>query len=129
MRNARFTAQIVVLVLQIYFFVQTLLLHTTGSAVFPFKPIGDGWTSMKFTLMVVLFCEIFALADAILALLSRRSIYGFAYLALLLINAYLFRTMAYYSTAGTVVCMILYTVLFVLRINRMIAHFVSDPYL
>ncbi len=125
MKSVRFTTQIIVLLLQIYFFIETLLLHTVGHAFFPFKPIESGWISMIFTLLIVLGCEIFGLIDALLAVLSKRSLYRFIYLALVLVNALLFVNFAYYSTPGTVVCLSFYAVLFLLRISHMVANFTS----
>ena len=115
MNNVRLTAQIVAILLQIYFFIQTILFLACGFAIFPFKPIEDAWLSMIFTLLIVAACELASLTEGILLAISTRSIYSYAYVALSAIVAVLFMKLAYYSTAGTVVCLSLYSILFVWR--------------
>ena len=115
MSNTRLTAQIVAILLQIYFFIQTILFLACGHAIFPFKPIEDAWLSMIFTLLIVAACELASLTEGILQVIMKRSILSYAYVALTVIVMVLFMKFAYYSTPGTVVCLSLYGALFVWR--------------
>ena len=115
MNNVRLTAQIVAISLQIYFFIQTILFLACGYAIFPFKPIESAWLSMVFTFFIVIACEIFALTEGILLVISTRSICSYAYVAATVIIAAVFLRFSYYNTPGTVISLSLYSALFIWR--------------
>ena len=80
------------------------------------EPVSSGWFSMLFTLVIVVGCEVISFLDAFLFVISKRNKYSVIYLILVILNALLFMTLAYYSMPGTVICLISYGVLFILRI-------------
>ena len=118
----RLSIQVIALFLQIYFIVETVRLHTCGYVLFMGKPIGNEWFSMLFTLLTVVACEMISIAEAIIFTITRINIYSIAYIALVIVNAVLFMTMAYYSMVGTIICLSFYGVLFVIRVVNLILN-------
>ena len=121
MKLIRLPIQITALILQIYFAVQTIFIHTCGHAFFGGRPVGSAWYSVLFTLVIVAICEVLSLIDVILFIISKRSKYSVVYASLFAVNALGFMTAAYYSSIGTVVCMTIYALLFVLRVANLIS--------
>ena len=122
MKIARLPIQVIAILLQIYFIVETIRLHTCGYVVYMGEPIESSWFSMLFTLVIVTGCEILSLIDAILFVISKKKAYSIIYLLLVVLNAFLFMTMAYYSDVGTMICMSFYALLFVLRIINFVRN-------
>ncbi len=125
MKIARLPIQVIALLLQIYFFVETIRLNICGYVIYMGEPIESAWFSMLFTLLVVIACEVVSLVDAILFVVSKTNTYSILYLVLVIINAALFMTMAYYSDVGTTICLAFYAILFVLRIINLILNSVE----
>lgn len=121
----RLPLQITALLLQIYFVIETIRLYACGYVVYMGEPIENGWFSLLFTLIVVVACEVFSVADAILFVIFKKNVYSKIYLGLVITNACFFMTMAYYSTAGTVICLSFYAILFVLRILNLLFNIVD----
>lgn len=125
MEKIRLPIQVIALFLQTYFFIETIRLYVCGYVMYMGNPIENAWYSMLFTLLVVVVCEFFSLRDAILFFASKKNRYSKIYLALIILNACLFMSLAYYSTIGTVVCLSFYSVLFVIRVINLILNFVD----
>lgn len=122
---ARIPVQIIAILLQIYFIVETIRLYLYGYVMYMGEPIESAWFSMLFTLCVVVVCEVVSLVDAILFIKSKKSVYSKIYLTLVIVNAVFFMTMAYYSVIGTTVCMSVYAVLFVARIVNLVLNVID----
>lgn len=120
MKNARLPLQILALFLHVRFAMETLRLHLRGYVIFFGETNDDAWTAMLATLAIVTVCETISLVEAILFAASTQTKYAKAYLVMVVINAGLFITMAYYTTPGTVVCMASYAVLLVLRVINLV---------
>ena len=125
MKYIRLPIQVIALLLQIYYFIETIRLYTCGYVVYGGKPIESSWFSLLFTLLVVFACEILSFADAVLLLVSKRNIYNFIYLAATVENAFLFMGLAYYSTVGTIVCISFYALLFIARIVNLVLNLIQ----
>ncbi|MBQ7357400.1 MAG: hypothetical protein IJW65_01550 [Clostridia bacterium] len=125
MKIARIPVQIIAILLQIYFIVETIRLYLYGYVMYMGEPIESAWFSMLFTLCVVVVCEVVSLVDAILFIKSKKSVYSKIYLTLVIVNAVFFMTMAYYSVIGTTVCMSVYAVLFVARIVNLVLNVID----
>lgn len=121
----RLPFQIIALLFQIYFIVETIRLHFSGYVMCMGEPIESAWFSMLFTLLVVVACEVVSFIDAILFINLKKNLYSKIYLALVITNACCFMTMAYYSTVGTAICLSFYAVLFVLRVINLIMNFID----
>lgn len=115
-KKLRLPLQIIAILLQVYFIIETARLYTCGYVMFMGEPVGPGWFSMLFTLVIVVGCEVISFLDAFLFVISKRNKYSVIYLMLVILNALLFMTLAYYSMPGTVICLVYYAVLFILRI-------------
>ena len=89
------------------------------------EPIENAWFAMLFTLLVVVACEIVALIDGVLLLIAKPSAYSIVYFILILFNAFVFMTCAYYTTPGTILCMIIYAILFIARIANVILNLIN----
>lgn len=122
---ARIPVQIIAILLQIYFIVETIRLYLYGYVMYMGEPIESAWFSMLFTLCVVVVCEVVSLVYAILFIKSKKSVYSKIYLTLVIVNAVFFMTMAYYSVIGTTVCMSVYAVLFVARIVNLVLNVID----
>lgn len=125
MKIARLPIQTVALLLQIYFIVETVRLYACGYVMYMGEPIESAWFSMLFTLLVVVACEAVSLVDAIFFIKTKHTWYAKIYLMLLITNACMFMTMAYYSTVGTTVCLSFYAGLFLLRILNLVLNMVD----
>ena len=121
----RFPFQIIALLLQIYFIVETIRLYFCGYVMYMGEPIESAWFSMLFTLLVVIACEVVSFIDAILFVSFKKNKYSKIYLTLVIVNACCFMTMAYYNTVGTTICLSLYAVLFILRVINVIVNFID----
>ena len=122
MKIARLPVQVIAMLLQIYFIVETIRLYICGYVVYMGEPIESAWFSMLFTLLVVVACEVLSLIDAILFVRSKKNKYSKIYLVLVIINAFCFMTMAYYSVVGTTICLSFYAVIFILRIVNLVLN-------
>ena len=120
MKKLRLIIQVIALLLQVYFIVETVRLCIDGYAVYMGQPIESSWYSMLFTLIIVTACEVVSFVEAIIFNEMKKSKYSKLYLALVIVNGILFMTMAYYSTVGTTICMISYAVIFILRIVNLV---------
>ena len=116
MKIVRLPIQMIALLLQTYFIVETIHLYTRGYVTFMGTSVENVWFSLLFTLLVVVACEVVSFVDVVLFVASKHNVYSFIYLALFAINAICFMTLAYNSGFGTIFCMVLYAILFVLRI-------------
>ena len=121
----RLPLQIIALLLQIYFVIETIRLYACGYVVYMGEPIENGWFSLLFTLIVVVACEIFSVVDAILFVIFKKNLYSKIYLGLVIANSCFFMTMAYYNMVGTVICLSFYAILFVLRILNLLFNIVD----
>ena len=119
----RLPFQIIALLLQIYFIVETIRLYLCGYVMYMGEPIESAWFSMLFTLVVVVVCEVVSFIEAILFVSFKKNLYSKIYLALTIANACCFMTMAYYSTVGTTICLLCYAILFVLRVVNLVMNF------
>lgn len=122
MKIARLPMQILAILLQVYFFVQTAFFLLTGHCTYMGELVESSWASLLYTLLIVIGCEIVSLPEAILQIKSTRGPYRFVYFFIMLNNALTFLSMAYYTVPGTVLCMISYVVLFVLRIINLVKN-------
>ena len=122
MKIVRLPIQIMAILLQTYFIVETIHLYTRGYVTFMGAPIENAWFSLLFTLLVVVACEVISFVDAVLFVVSKHNVYSFLYLAIFKINAVCFMTLAYNSGVGTILCMVLYAILFVLRIVNFVLN-------
>ena len=122
MRIARLSMQALALLLQTYFIVETIRLYISGYVMYMGEPIESAWFSMLFTLLVVVACELISFVEGILFMITNQNIYSKIYFVLIFINAGAFMTMAYYSTVGTIICLSIYTALFVLRIVNLVSN-------
>ena len=118
----RLPFQALALLLQLYFIIETIRLYICGYVVYMGDPIESSWFSMLFTLIVVVACEVVSMLDAIMLVVIKRSKYSVVYLVLILINAFIFMSMAYYSAIGTIICLSSYAILFVLRIINLVLN-------
>ena len=118
----RLPFQVLALLLQLYFIIETIRLYICGYVVYMGEPIESSWFSMLFTLIVVVACEVVSMLDAIMFVAIKRSKYSVVYLVLILINAFIFMSMAYYSAIGTITCLSSYAILFVLRIINLVSN-------
>ena len=118
----RLPFQALALLLQLYFIIETIRLYICGYVVYMGDPIESSWFSMLFTLIVVVACEVVSMLDAIMFVVIKRSKYSVVYLVLILINAFIFMSMAYYSAIGTITCLSSYAILFVLRIINLVSN-------
>ena len=118
----RLPFQALALLLQLYFIIETIRLYICGYVVYMGDPIESSWFSMLFTLIVVVACEVVSMLDAIMFVVIKRSKYSVVYLVLILINAFIFMSMAYYSAIGTIICLSSYAILFVLRIINLVLN-------
>lgn len=125
MKYVRLPIQVTAILLQIYFFVETIRLYTNGYVMFLGTPVDSGFNSMLFLLLVVIACEVISFVEAILFVIAKRNIYPKLYMALLLVNAYIFCTMAFYDQTKTIICLSVYAVLFVFRIVNLILNSVA----
>jgi len=127
MKIARLPLQVLSLFLQVYFFIETVRLHAHGYVLYMGEPVESAWSSMLFTLLIVVACEIIAFADAGLYVISKHNFYSIFYLILIIINAVMFMEMAYYSTIGTTICLSFYAIVFVFRVVNLFLNFISIP--
>lgn len=129
MKIARLPMQILAILLQVYFFVQTVFLLVTGHCTYMGELQESSWGSMLYTLLIVIGCEMVSLPEAILQIKSTRGAYRRVYFFAMIGNAMLFLSLAYYTVPGTVLCMISYVVLFVLRIINLVRNSldIADP--
>lgn len=121
----RLPLQLLMLFLQTYFFIETVRLYLHGYIMYAGEPIENAWFAMLFTLLVVVACEIVAFIDGILFLISKPSAYSIVYFIMIIFNALVFITCAYYTTPGTILCMIIYGVLFIARILNLIFNLIN----
>ena len=119
----RLPLQIIALLLQFYFIVETIRLYCCGYVIYEGEPIESSWFSMLFTLLVVVACEVLSFVEAILFASFKKNVYSKIYLAFVIVNACCFMTMAYYSTPGTIICLSFYAILTVLRIVNLTFNF------
>ena len=116
MKLTRWFFQMASLFLQTRFFVETVRLYLHDYVIICGQEARNPFFAMLSTLLIVIACELVSLVDLVLFFESRKNKFRFVYLGLFLLNALFFMTMAYYSTAGTVVCMVSYGVLYVVRL-------------
>ena len=121
----RLPLQIIALLLQFYFIVETIRLYCCGYVTYMGDPVESSWFSMLFTLIVVAACEVVSFVEAIIFVRTKRNVYSKIYLALVIVNACCFMTMAYYSTLGTIICLLFYAILFVLRIINFVINLID----
>ena len=121
----RLPFQLIALLLQIYFITETIRLYVCGYVMYMGEPIESAWFSMLFTLLIVIACEIVSFVEAVLFVSFKHNLYSILYLMLIIANACCFMTMAYYSTVGTIICLSLYSILFVLRVVNLIMNFMD----
>ena len=112
MKIARLPIQIISILLQVYFFIETIRLHT----------VENTWSGMLFTLVVVAGCEVLSFVESILFVISKHNFHSFLYLAAVVVNAMLFMNLAYYTEMGTVVCIVSYSLLFAFRIINLVTN-------
>ena len=79
----RFPFQIIALLLQIYFIVETIRLYFCGYVMYMGEPIESAWFSMLFTLLVVVACEVVSFIEAILFANSKKNAYSKIYLVII----------------------------------------------
>ena len=115
MKIARLPFQLIALLLQSYFIVETI-------GMFVIEQTEEKWFSMLFTLLIVIACEVFSFIDILLFVISKHNKYSFINLAVFIINALLFMTVIYYSSVGTVIGLSFYVVLFVIRIVNLVLN-------
>ena len=72
----RFPFQIIALLLQIYFIVETIRLYFCGYVMYMGESIESAWFSMLFTLLVVIACEMVSFIDAILFVSFKKNKYS-----------------------------------------------------
>jgi len=131
MKFVRFPIQILSILLQLYFWIETIRLYTQGYVLFLGDPVENGWFALLTTLIIVIVCEFISFLEAMMFVVSTRSIvsahsiYSYIYLALVIINAIFFSTMIYYSSIGTYIGLTFYLILFVIRILNCIQNFVG----
>ena len=121
----RLPLQIIALLLQFYFIVETIRLYCCGYVMYEGEPIESSWFAMLFTLIVVVACEVLSFVEAILFASFKKNVYSKIYLALIIVNACCFMSMAYYSTLGTIICLSFYAILFVLRIINFVINLID----
>ena len=121
----RLPLQLLMLFLQTYFFIETLRLNLHGYIMYAGEPMENSWFAMLFTLLVVVACELLALADGVLLLITKPTVYNIVYFIIILFNAFVFTTCVYYTTVGTIFCMIIYAVLFIARILNLIFNLID----
>ena len=119
----RLPLQIIALLLQFYFIVETIRFYCCGYVMYEGEPIESSWYSMLFTLIVVTACEVVSFVEAILFASFKKNVYSKIYLALVIVNACCFMNMAYYSIPGTIICLSFYAILAVLRIVNLTFNF------
>ena len=118
-RFIRLPLQIIVIINQIIFFIETVRLFVHGYVVIWGQTVEQSWEAMLSTLMLVAICEVVSFLEAVLFFVSERCRHSLLYIAAVFFNAILFLTMAYYSyysEVGTVICIVSYFILFVFRI-------------
>ena len=118
----RLPLQLLMMFLQTYFFIETVRLYLYGYVMYAGEPIESSWFSMLFTLLVVTGCELVAFVESILLLASKQGKRRFLYFVMVLINAMVFVTCAYYTTVGTIVCLVFYLLLYLFRIVHLISN-------
>ena len=116
MKIVRMILQSIGLFLQTYFFIETYRLHTEGLVMFLEKPIESTWFSLLFTFFIVTACELLFFIEAVIYVIYKRNWCSFINLSLVIINAAIFMTLAYYSDIGTTICISFYVLLLVFRI-------------
>lgn len=119
MKIIRLPLQLLALLLQLYFFIETVRLHVCGYVMYMGEPIGTSWFSMLFTLLLVVVCEIISFVDAMLFVKTKKTKFSKLYLALIIINALCFTVMMYYTATGTIICLASYALLFAIRIRNL----------
>ena len=83
----------------------------------------DAWFGFLFTLFIVIACETVSLVDAVLLVITRHNAYSFIYSALFIVNAVFFLKINFYDTVGTVIGLLLYAALYILRIVNVVLNF------
>lgn len=121
----RLPFQVIALILQTYFIVETIRLYLYGYVMYQGEAIEDSWFAMLFTLTVVAVCETISFVETLLFVKAKKSEYSKFYLILFIVNASCFLTMAYYSVIGTTICMVCYGILFIVRIVNLVLNFVN----
>lgn len=124
-KTVRLFLQGTALFFQVYFFIETLRLYSSGYILFAGEAIESYWFSMLFTLLVVVATEFLNLIDSVIYIVLKRNIYSVVNLVLLICNAVLFISLAYYTTVGTVICITFYIFLFIVRIVNFILGMVK----
>ena len=125
MKLTRWFFQAATLFLQTRFFVETFRLHWDGYVILLGDENRHPFFAMLSTLLIVIACELVSLVDLVLFFESKKNKFCYVYLGLFLLNALFFVTMAYYSTAGTIVCMVSYGVLYVARLVNWVLNSVE----
>ena len=120
MKIVRLPLQILALLLQTYFIVETVRLFVDSYILHPGESSEEGWFAMLFTLLIVIACEVISIFDVIIFVITEFGVYSIIYLVLMIANAYCFMNLAYYSAAGTIISMTLYAILYILRIINLV---------
>ena len=121
MKKIRLLLQALALGLQIWFVVETVNLNVRGYVTYQGVTMNQ-WFSMLFTLLIVIMCEVVSFVEAALFAFIHKSKYSWIYAGLVILNAVLFCNLAYYTVPGTVVCLVFYGVLFVIRILNLVQN-------
>ena len=114
----RIPFQMIALLLHTYFVFKTteMFLNKTGE---------NAWFSMLFTLLIVIACEVVSFIDIILFVISKHNIYSYINLSLFFINVIFFMTVNYYYSVGTVIGLLIYAALYILRAVNLVLNFID----
>ncbi len=117
-KSVRIPFQIIALLLQSYFIFLTVDLFLNKS--------GEGaWSALLFTLLIVIACEVVSFVDIILFVISKHNIYSFINLALFIVNVILYMNVTYYSSIGTIIGLLLYAALYIIRIVNLVLNLID----
>ena len=117
--------QVIALIIQSYFIIETIRLYTVGYVVFNGNAVGNPWFSLLFTLLIVIACEVVSFIEVVLFVISKHNMYSFINLALFILNAILFMTVIYYYAVGTVIGLSLYASIYILRIVNLVLNVID----
>lgn len=124
MKNVRYfrlPLQMLIIFLQIVFFLETVRLHMYGYIVL-LGIVYTDWNAMLSTLVLVAYTEFISFGEALLFFQSQRNAHSILNLVAVFVNAVLFCTMAYYTEIGTIMCLAFYGALLVLRVVNLICN-------
>lgn len=124
MRIIRLLIQSTVLFFGSYFFIETYRLLTKGYILYLGKLLNS-WSSLIFSLVVAAACEFLLLVDSVINVILKENLYGYIYLAAVIINAVLFLKLAYNSTVGTIICFSFFALLFIINLVNLILSIIQ----